>query len=119
MFKAWKPYYALLAILIVGSTLNGCSLYRSDLRQGNYIVADRIEELRPGQTKHQVQQIMGTVALTPVFEINQWNYNYAYVDGKHRDQPLKYKTLTLYFEHDTLQSYSSDTWTVPHLPKHK
>jgi len=119
MSSASKTIGSWLTIGVFFLALTGCSLYRPDLSQGNLITQDKLAELQPNLTKHQVQQIIGSTALSPVFETDEWNYNFAYVDGKHRDQPLKYKTLTLYFSHDKLQSYSSNYWKAPHLPVHK
>lgn len=119
MFAARKPYSLWLALFFVVASLTGCSLYRSDLQQGNYITQEDLDRLKPEQTKHQVQQIMGTTALTPVFNIDEWNYSYAFIDGTHRDQPLKFKTITLFFKHGKLQSYVSNTWHPAHLPYRK
>jgi len=108
-----------LAMFLVTTALTGCSLYRADLAQGNSITPESLRQLKPNLTKHQVQQIMGTPALTPYFELDQWNYNYASIDGLHRDQLLKYKTITLYFKNNKLESYTSNEWHAENLPKHK
>lgn len=107
-----------LVLILVALSLTGC-LYRPDLRQGDHISQAELDQLRPSLSKHEVQQIMGTPALTPVFELEEWNYTYAYLDGKHRDETLKFKTLTLYFKNGKLVSYESSDWHPAHLPKHK
>ena len=109
----------MLALVIVATSLAGCSLYRSELQQGNFISQADLDRLKPDLTKHQVQEIMGTPALTPVFNLEQWNYSYAYIDGQHRDQPLKFKTIALFFKNDKLQSYESRFWHPANLPIHK
>jgi outer membrane protein assembly factor BamE len=108
-----------LPILLISASLTGCSLYRAELAQGNHIEQNSLNQLTPGLTKHQVQQIMGTPALTPVFELERWHYTYAYIDGRHRDQKLKYETVTLYFKNDKLESYSSNHWKLTGLPRHQ
>ncbi len=97
--------------------LAGCSLYRPDLSQGNHITQEDLDRLRPNLSKHQVQDIMGSPAIDPAFALEQWNYTYAYVDGLHRDQPLKFKTISLYFKQDKLQGYNSHYWHPANLPQ--
>lgn len=107
---------ALVSIILFST---GCSLYRPSLQQGNFITQEDLDRLKPGLSKHQVQQIMGTTALTPLFNLDQWNYSYGYIDGQHRDQPIKFKTISLYFKKDALTSYSSRFWHPANLPKQK
>jgi outer membrane protein assembly factor BamE len=109
----------ILALFLVATALAGCSLYRPDLRQGDFITQTDLDRLKPEMTKYQVQEVMGTPALTPVFNLEQWNYTYAFVDGQHRDQPLKFKTISLYFKNDKLQSYESRTWHPANLPEYR
>lgn len=116
MTLVFKNIFVIAALLIT-TLLSGCSLYRPDLRQGDYLTQAELDRLRPDLSKHQVQDIMGTPALTPVFELDQWNYTYAFVDGRHRDQALQFKTISLYFSKDgKLQSYASSYWQPKHLP---
>lgn len=119
MRVADKFHGILLACLLVTSLLTGCSLYRPDLRQGNSIDQEDLDKLKPGMTKHEVQQTIGSPAMTPFLKLNQWNYTYAYVDGNHRDQPLKFKTITLIFADDKLQAYASRYWHPANLPQVK
>jgi len=107
-----------LVLFVVAISLTGC-LYRPDLAQGDHLSQEELDQLRPNFSKHQVQQVMGTPALTPVFELDHWTYTYAYLDGKHRDQKLNYKTIILYFKNGKLESYSSKDWRPAHLPQRK
>lgn len=119
MYVANKFNGLLLICLLISSLLTGCSLYRPNLRQGNFIAQEDLDRLKPGLTKHEVQQIIGSPALTPFFKLDQWNYTYAYLDGNHRDQPLKFKTLSLLFKEGKLEAYASRYWQIPNLPKVK
>lgn len=119
MFLTSRSCHVLAIFFVVTSLLSGCSLYRPELNQGDYITQADLDRLEPGLTKNEVQQIMGSPALTPIFKLDQWNYTFAYVDGQHRDQPLKFKTISLYFKGDKLQSYSSRYWHPENLPKYK
>ncbi len=104
-------------VLILATVLTGCSLYRPNLRQGNYISQEELDRLRPDQTKREVQDIMGSPAMTPYFNLDQWNYTYAYLPGLERDKPLKFCTISLYFNNGKLVSYSSNAWHPANLPK--
>ncbi len=119
MFRLSGLGRTILALFLVATALAGCSLYRPALRQGDFITQADLDRLKPDMTKYQVQEVMGTPALTPVFNLEQWNYTYAYIDGQHRDQPLKFKTISLYFKHDKLQSYESRTWHPANLPEYR
>lgn len=112
-----SKYFITSTLLFVMIGLNGCSLYRPSLRQGNHISQDELDKLHPDLTKRDVQDIMGSPAMTPYFELDQWNYTYAYLDGSHRDQPLKFKTISLFFDNGKLVSYSSNNWRLANLPK--
>lgn len=94
-----------------------CSLYRPDLMQGDHITQKDLDKLQPGMAKIQVSHILGTPALEPVLEVENWHYTFAYRDGTHRDKPLCFETITLYFKNDLLQSYSSNYWRTENLPQ--
>lgn len=108
-----------LAFFSASIILSGCSLYRCDLQQGNYITQVELDKLEPNLSKNEVQNIMGSTVVSPMFLSDQWNYSYGYLDGKHRDQPIKFHTITLYFKHGKLTSYSSYFWKPTNLPKHE
>lgn len=113
-----SSYRALLMLVLVTCLLTGC-LYRPELNQGDYITQAELDRLEPGLTKNEVQQIMGTPALTSVFELDQWNYTFACLSGQNRNKALKFKTLSLYFKRNELQSYSSYYWHPANLPKYQ
>jgi len=56
-------------------------IYRMDVQQGNAITPDMINALRIGMSKEQVQQIMGTPALTHSLNQNRWDYYYSFRPG--------------------------------------
>jgi outer membrane protein assembly factor BamE len=99
--------------------LSGCTLYRCNLQQGNYITQAALDKLEPGLTKNEVQDIMGSTVVNPMFVTEEWNYSYGYVDGKHRDQPIKFHTITLNFKNGRLTSYNSNYWHPANLPREK
>ena len=94
----------LLAPLLIAALLPACSLvYRIDVQQGNYVTQDLVERLKPGMTKAEVKQVLGTPLLSDVFHANRWDYYFSSVKGgKAQDR----STLTVFFENDKLARYA-------------
>ena len=90
--------------LAFAALLAGCSLvYRIDVQQGNFVTQDLVERLKPGMTKAEVKQILGTPLLADVFHGNQWDYYFSNVKGgKMQDR----SRLTVFFKDDKLASYT-------------
>lgn len=66
-------------VMISSLLLSGCSLferivYRPDINQGNYITQQDIDKLQIGQSKEQVQFILGTPMLATLSSDNTWYY---------------------------------------------
>ena len=61
-----------LSVLVVGCS--NFSLHRVDVYQGNYIEQQRLENLKPGMTKSEVQLLLGTPLVTDVYDPNTWYY---------------------------------------------
>jgi outer membrane protein assembly factor BamE len=76
-----------LALVACTAMLAGCSAlqrtdsllgvitpYRIDIVQGNAITREQITLIRPGLTRLQVREILGTPLLTDPFHGNRWDY---------------------------------------------
>ena len=80
--------------------LGACNaIYRPDVQQGNLLIGKNVSELKPGLTKQQVVALLGTPSLISPVNQNQWNY---VATLQRRGGALKERTLTLYFDNDTL-----------------
>lgn len=80
--------------------LGACNaIYRPDVQQGNLLIGKNVSELKPGLTKQQVVALLGTPSLISPFNQNQWNY---VATLQRRGGALNERTLTLYFDNDTL-----------------
>ncbi len=55
--------------------------YKIDIQQGNVLSQDAVSQLKPGMTKAQVQQLLGTPSLKDIFHQNRWDYPYQYIEG--------------------------------------
>ncbi|RTR05515.1 outer membrane protein assembly factor BamE [Halomonas nitroreducens] len=81
---------------------SGCSyfgVYKRDLAQGNLVTPSMSEQLRPGMTRQQVVDLMGSPLLQAPFETNQWDYLYR-LDEAYGD--VEQRRLTLTFEGNRL-----------------
>lgn len=83
-------------LIILFST--GC-IYKTPVQQGNILVQDEIDKIKPGMSKRQVVLVLGTPAVADPFNQDRWDYVNTYkVNGKID----KVKKLSLYFENDKL-----------------
>lgn len=111
-----KKYLTLVSLLTIAVPMTGClKVFKSDLKQGNHVEQQAVNELRVGMTKMEVQNIMGTPALVPVINTNRWDYYYKYEPGTENKQKPKEKSLSLFFKDDRLQ-YSTGDWRPSNLP---
>ncbi|HKT42576.1 MAG TPA: outer membrane protein assembly factor BamE [Rhodanobacteraceae bacterium] len=81
-------------------TLGAChAIYKPDVQQGNLLIGKNVGELKPGLTKQQVVALLGSPSVVSPFDANQWNY---VATMQRRGGTIKERTLTLYFDNDTL-----------------
>jgi outer membrane protein assembly factor BamE len=101
----------LFAVAILLAT--GCSrswiptFYRIDIRQGNYVDQETVDQLRTGMSKRQVQYLMGTPLVADPFHPDRWDYFYSFEpDGGKIEQ----RRISLFFEEDTLARIDNTDW---------
>ncbi|MEM6405868.1 MAG: outer membrane protein assembly factor BamE [Pseudomonadota bacterium] len=80
--------------------------YQPTIIQGDRLSAEQLEILRPGMTRHQVRQLLGTPQLQDHFHAERWDYVYSLGAGS---QPQTIRRITLHFEQDILVRISGDT----------
>ena len=88
-----------LALILLSPVLSSCSVYRMDIRQGNYVSFDMRQKLKVGMTKAQVRFVLGTPLIMDPFHDNRWDYEYRLL---HNHKVIEKQGLTLYFEGDNL-----------------
>ena len=94
----------LIAALIAATALSSCALvYKIDIQQGNYVTEDLVAKLKPGMTKAEVKNLLGTPLLIDVFHVNQWEYYFSNVRG-HKPDPTS--RLTIQFKDDKVVSFT-------------
>jgi len=97
---------ALSTILLVASALlaSGC-VYKMNIQQGNYLVAESVSQLKEGMTRSQVRFLLGTPMVPDAFDNSRWDYYYFFSSRQYK-QPLK-RRLTVYFEDERVQRYEN------------
>ena len=97
---------ALSTILLVASSFlaAGC-VYKMNIQQGNYLVAESVSQLKEGMTRSQVRFLLGTPMVPDAFDNSRWDYYYFFSSRQYK-QPLK-RRLTVYFEDERVQRYEN------------
>jgi len=113
-----------LIALSVASVLSGCSAvskdgsvlgfitpYRIDIVQGNVVTKEQLAQVRPGMTRVQVRDLLGSPLLTDPFHADRWDY--VFTIDRPGTQPQRRSVIVL-FEGDRLQKIDA-----PELPSER
>ena len=97
---------ALPTILLAAGALSatGC-VYKMNIQQGNYLVAESVSQLKEGMTRSQVRFLLGTPMVPDAFNDNRWDYYYFFSSQKFKE-PLK-RRLTVYFEDEKVLRFEN------------
>jgi len=87
------------------SALYAVTPYKVEVVQGNFVSKEQVEALKPGMTRQQAREILGTSLLTDVFHSNRWDY--VFTIRRQGVEPQQ-RRLTLYFNGDLLDRFESD-----------
>lgn len=80
--------------------------YRIDIVQGNVVTAERAALVKPGMTREQVRDILGSPMLTDVFHANRWDYVFTIV--RQGTEPQR-RTVVAHFDGDVLKRLDAPT----------
>lgn len=97
---------SLLTVALFALGVTGCStvkkvVYRIDVPQGNYLEQDKIDQVKIGMDKTQVQYLLGTPMLKDSFNQDRWSYVFIKREGY--NDPVQH-TLFVYFNGQGLVS---------------
>jgi len=84
-------------MLVAADNLPG--VHKIDVRQGNMVTQEMINQLRPGMDQRQVKFILGTPLLIDPFHKNRWDYFY---DLKKAGKQSTKERVTVIFEGNQL-----------------
>jgi outer membrane protein assembly factor BamE len=113
-----------LAPLVIACTLVGCSAvssngsvlgfitpYRIDIVQGNVVTKEQLALVRPGMSRVQVRDLLGSPLLADPFHADRWDY--VFTIDRPGTQPQR-RSVVARFEGDKLLSIDS-----PELPSER
>ena len=92
---------ALPTILLAAAFLSSGCVYKMNIQQGNYLVADSVNQLKEGMTRSQVRFLLGTPMVPDAFDESRWDY-YYFFSSRNYKEPLK-RRLTVYFADEKVQ----------------
>ena len=106
----------ILMTLAVLAGLSGCGFnpgvkkdsfkpYEPDVVQGNFVSREQRQYLRPGMTRAQVRDVLGTPLVTSLFHADRWDYAFSI---RRQGVPPQKFSVTLYFSNDVLSRIESD-----------
>ncbi len=105
---ALTPRASRLILITLALCAAGCSqlkfpgVYRINVQQGNILDQTKLDQLKLGQTRRQVQFVLGTPLVQDTFSPDRWDYVYTVRRG---DKLLGEKRISLFFEADKLARY--------------
>lgn len=67
----------LVTAALIGATVAGCTVYRAEVRQGNFIEEPKLAQVQPGMTREQVEFLLGPPMLVDPFHRDRWDYVYT------------------------------------------
>jgi outer membrane protein assembly factor BamE len=106
-------YLRIIILTVLGIACLGsiaCSnfpprLYRLDIRQGNDITPEMVSKLRPGMTKEQVVEILGSPTLSHALNVDRFDYYYFFKPGK--GGAIVEKHFSVFFKNERVLRWSS------------
>jgi len=87
------------------SALTAVTPYKVEVVQGNFVSKEQVASLKPGMSRQQARDILGTSLLTDVFHANRWDY--VFTIRRQGVEPQQ-RRLTLYFNGDLLDRFEGD-----------
>jgi outer membrane protein assembly factor BamE len=85
--------------------LTAVTPYKVAVVQGNFVSKEQVAALKPGMSRQQAREILGTSLLTDVFHSNRWDY--VFTIRRQGVEPQQ-RRLTLYFNGDVLERFEGD-----------
>ena len=101
------------ASLVACGSLDGASTrlagvvtpYKMDIVQGNFVSKEQAAAIKPGMSRTQVRDILGTPLLTSVFHADRWDYVFTF---KRQGLESQARKVTVFFKGDALERIEAD-----------
>ncbi len=99
--------------LVACGSLNGASSsivgvvtpYKIDIVQGNFVSKEQAAAVKPGMSRVQVRDILGTPLLTSIFHADRWDYVFTF---KRQGLEPQARRVTVFFKGDALERIEAD-----------
>jgi len=90
---------------VTGRIAGSITPYKVEIVQGNFVSREQVSALKPGMSRLQVRDILGTPLVTDIFHADRWDYVFTL----HRQGvPPQERKLTVYFKGDALERFEGD-----------
>ena len=92
----------------------GITPYKPEIQQGNYVSQEMVAQVKPGMTREQVRNLLGTPLLTDIFHADRWDYVYWREDAWGKREMRK---LAVFFMNGKLVRVEGDIVASQEPPK--
>ena len=97
----------LLLVAAVALSTTGCGIiYKQPIYQGNLIREQAVGQLQVGQSKQQVNALLGTPSIPDPFHAQRWDYTAS--ERVNRLGQTEVKNFTVYFENDQVTRWDGE-----------
>jgi outer membrane protein assembly factor BamE len=71
-------FVAALCGLVGLAACAGFGVHRIDIQQGNLVTAEQVAKVKPGMSRIEVTNVLGTPLIADVFHGDRWDYYYSH-----------------------------------------
>ena len=97
----------LLLIAVVALSTTACGvIYKQPIYQGNLIHAESVAQLQVGQSKQQVNALLGTPSIPDPFHAQRWDYTAS--QRTDRRGTTEVKNFVVFFENDQVVRWEGE-----------
>ena len=79
--------------------------YKVEVVQGNVISREQVEQLKPGMSRQQVRDLLGTPLVASLFHGDRWDYVFTL---KRQGLEPQQRRLTVFFKGEALERFEGD-----------
>lgn len=119
-----RRFSLIACTLVIGSLLAGCESlqrtdtllgaitpYRIDIVQGNAVTREQAAQIKPGLSRLQVREILGTPLVTDPFHADRWDYIFSL---RRPNTQIQRRSVVVVFENNLVKSIEA-----PDLPSER
>ncbi|HYD76670.1 outer membrane protein assembly factor BamE [Ramlibacter sp.] len=79
--------------------------YKVEVVQGNFVSKEQVDQLKPGMSRQQARELLGTPLVTSLFREDRWDYVFTL---RRKGVEEQARRLTLWFRGDALDRFEGD-----------